>query len=487
MKRSLWRIAFALVLTLCLAAVLFAVPAYADYYDTLLEGDSMGRETVFTSADKITYVSSNYGELAPGLTLSKDNYNIYLSGTPTQPGTYECELWIDTESTPKSCVISLWVKERGARPTPTPAPAPGGLPYITKNPTGETVDIGGSATFVARADGADKIIWRLVSPDTSNTIEVQNASGTFPGLGVSGQGSEKLVLSNIPKELNKWCAECRFVNSAGSSFTNGAIITVRNASPTGAAAGNAGSGDAGTSGTNKSSGVKTPIINTQPKGANQEIGKSCTLTVKALSPDGAELSYQWYRANETASTKLVPIEGENGSTFTPPETEGTTQYCVAISAAKNGEYSETVYSSLASVTYSQPASVPVSETSAAPGEDTGAAQDAPGGDVQMIENQTGDKVMEDRYESGGLSVSVIFFALTGVLALAALVFILIYLKRSAERENELDDMDDDYYSSRPAAPAEKYSYDLAGEEAMTDFRKSQIRKSTKKSNNGKGR
>ena len=44
-------------------------------------------------------------------------------------------------------------------------------PVVTKQPTGETVDEGGVATFVATADYADEIIWRIVSHDASNTVQ----------------------------------------------------------------------------------------------------------------------------------------------------------------------------------------------------------------------------------------------------------------------------------------------------------------------------
>ena len=117
--------------------------------------------------------------------------------------------------------------------TPTPVPTVGPL-EVTKNPTSEVVDEGGTAWFIARADNAVRIIWRIVSPDTSITYSDNEAANVFQGLRIEGLGTDTLKLSNIPYEMNNWRVQARFFDAAGNqAFTTGAVITVnRPATPT---------------------------------------------------------------------------------------------------------------------------------------------------------------------------------------------------------------------------------------------------------------
>ena len=105
------------------------------------------------------------------------------------------------------------------------------LPEITKQPTGETINEGEYAIFIARADNADSFVWRIVSPDTSNTVKATQAGMYFSGVQVSGADTEKLVLENVPASMDGWAIECMFTNSNGSVFSNGAVITVNSEKP----------------------------------------------------------------------------------------------------------------------------------------------------------------------------------------------------------------------------------------------------------------
>lgn len=128
--------------------------------------------------------------------------------------------------------------------TPEPTPAPQETPNptatpsivyvdttkkvtITKNPTSETVAEGGSASFIARADNAESIVWIIVSPDAKTTyFNANDATSAFPGLKVEGQGSEKLVLSNIPYEMNGYRIQCYFTGNGGPLYSSGAYLTM---------------------------------------------------------------------------------------------------------------------------------------------------------------------------------------------------------------------------------------------------------------------
>ncbi|MDO5444841.1 MAG: hypothetical protein Q4F31_04385 [Eubacteriales bacterium] len=119
-----------------------------------------------------------------------------------------------------------------AAPIPTVAPAPEAAPTIaltikiTKNPIGEIVDEGGKAIFIARADNAQSITWIIVSPDAKTYYEIDRCPSEFSPLKVQGQGTEKLILTEIPYVINGWRIQCYFTGNGGPAYTSGAIITV---------------------------------------------------------------------------------------------------------------------------------------------------------------------------------------------------------------------------------------------------------------------
>ena len=112
-------------------------------------------------------------------------------------------------------------------PVRTPAPTPQqNLVQITKSPTSETVEAGGSAVFIAYADNSTGIVWITVSPDARTAYDINNAPGAFPGLQVSGQGTSVLTLSNIPSEMDGWRIQAYFNGNGGPLYTAGAYLTV---------------------------------------------------------------------------------------------------------------------------------------------------------------------------------------------------------------------------------------------------------------------
>ena len=104
-----------------------------------------------------------------------------------------------------------------------------GLPKVTKSPTGETVQAGGSAWFVAKYQDAIWAVWHFVSPDGTRDLAYTDAAAVFPNLKIIGGDQSTLQLQNIPSELNGWKVYCTFRNNVGSVNTDAAAITVSGA------------------------------------------------------------------------------------------------------------------------------------------------------------------------------------------------------------------------------------------------------------------
>ncbi len=117
-------------------------------------------------------------------------------------------------------------------PTPTPAPTPTpvptaapGSPVITKDPTDETVKVGGSCWFVANHRGAQLARWHFVAPDGTD-LQYDEVGGKFPNLVIHNGEYDSMKLSNIPAELDGYRFYCRFSNKQGSVDSKSALLTV---------------------------------------------------------------------------------------------------------------------------------------------------------------------------------------------------------------------------------------------------------------------
>ena len=128
-----------------------------------------------------------------------------------------------TEATPTPTVTPTPT----ATPTPTPTPS---KPVITKDPTDETVDVGGDCWFIAYSD-APYAVWHFVSPDgkTDYRYDAQEIAKAFPGLQIENGNRDSLHLVNIPAEMNGWRAGCEFRNDIGSVRSGYAVVHVNGA------------------------------------------------------------------------------------------------------------------------------------------------------------------------------------------------------------------------------------------------------------------
>ncbi len=220
-------------------------------------------------------------------------------------------------------------------------------PTITKQPTGETVDEGGFAYFVARAENYTEIIWRIVSNDTTNTVQAADAPAYF-GCQVYGLGTEQLEIYNIPAEMDGWRVEAMFKGPGGTEYSWGALIRVNGVT------------------------VKAPTISAQPQGLSLSSGESGILSVSAATLDGS-LKFQWYANTANSNQGGTAIEGAGEASYTPEEITGTTYYYVAVSSMVNGRESDPVLSNAVAVTYAAPAgdeTGTVAQETAAPGTPT---------------------------------------------------------------------------------------------------------------------
>ena len=213
----------------------------------------------------------------------------------------------------------------GESPSPTPA---SGLPVTTKDPYGEVVDEGGGTSFIARADNAERYLWRFVSPDGRSTYDYNKVGSQFPGMIISGGTSEQLYLSYIPYELNGWKVYCVFSNSAGDTASGEAAIQVRKASSV------------------------LSVIN-QPIGGSMAMDENpdFILSIQAKASNGGDLSYQWYKAATNSASAMQTIPGATNSSYKPERSEGTAYYRVSVTLRSNGITSEPFYSTIVPVTF----------------------------------------------------------------------------------------------------------------------------------------
>ncbi len=101
-----------------------------------------------------------------------------------------------------------------------------GTPVVLKNPTDETVKVGGSCWFVAKENGAVLARWHFVSPDGQTDLQHDEAVKQFPGLRVKNGDYSGMQLINIPAELDGWKFYCRYSNKAGITDSEMATLTV---------------------------------------------------------------------------------------------------------------------------------------------------------------------------------------------------------------------------------------------------------------------
>ena len=159
-----------------------------------------------------------YNGVIPGMLLDvSGGATLGLAGIPTTDGEFKVFITMKTKGLGTVDIkITVYIN---------PAESSSGGPKVTKNPTGETVVEGESATFIARADNVRQYCWQFALADASFDAS-ELASYIGKGVKVSGWNSEKLVIENIPKELDGLYVWCQFVGAEASVDSATAVLMV---------------------------------------------------------------------------------------------------------------------------------------------------------------------------------------------------------------------------------------------------------------------
>jgi len=228
-------------------------------------------------------------------------------------------------------------------PTPTPVPTPAapatpapGSPVITKDPTDEKVQVGGSCWFVANHRGANFARWHFVSPDgTDIAIDTKDENGNnvlakqFPNLNIHNGEYDSMKLSNIPAELNGYRFYCHFWNANGSVDSKSALLTVEGA-------GNVAAANTDAVAANAANG---PKVTKDPTDETVKPGESAWFVAKHtgailarwhfVGPDGSDYEY----TNEAISSQFPQMKIVGGDQGTmqlqniPLNANGWKVYC----------------------------------------------------------------------------------------------------------------------------------------------------------------
>lgn len=355
----------------------------------------------FTYSGSIYQVSVDSGKLPDGVKMTNDETSITIKGTAKKAGDYSFTILCFDEAfggwhyQPVRIVI-----EAAAEPD---------KPEITKDPTPESTPEGGSVVFIAKADHAKEIIWHLESPNGQTTIEVKNAPNQFAGLRYSGNNAERLVLENLPLSLNGWKAKAKFVGSNGDAWSKTALITVVKAE------------------------LKTPVIDTQPRGTTLEEGQTTVLSVYASSPDGNTLTYQWYMNDTNANSGGKAITGATASTYTPEYIEGTTYYYCAIRNKTGNDISAAVKTDAVAVTYTAKAPETEPETTATETTEPETSE-TPTEETILFNEPT---VPEKPAKSGGSLIVVLAIVICiAVIGVCAVILTKLYFDKKRDSFNE---------------------------------------------------
>ena len=215
MKR-LSKILAAVILFSMLLAVMPLDAAAAESYNINGTVDEYMKFVFFYDEEDIVESTEHTGNI-PGMKIVFPNDgSVAIEGTPTTAGTYVMDITVYTQRTDGyNIVLTVTIQDKSSD----------GTPVVTKDPTGETVVEGESATFIAKATNVRQYIWQIGIADACIDVE-DLPSYLGKGVKVSGWNTEKLVIENIPMELNGAHIWCRFVGAEESVTSSAAVLKV---------------------------------------------------------------------------------------------------------------------------------------------------------------------------------------------------------------------------------------------------------------------
>ena len=161
--------------------------------------------------------------------------------------------------------------------------------------------------------------------------------------------------------------------------------------------------------------AKVANISIQPESIEVEPGDAHTLSVVATSPNNGSLSYQWYSAATDDINAALPISGASDASYTIESADETAFYWVAVWNVKEGVRSQPIFSEMAEVrVHREPLPTPAPTPTPEP--------------------------TPDRAGTSTINFQLVMFSIIGLLALAALIAVVVYLR--ADAKHKYDDEED---------------------------------------------
>lgn len=219
MKRVCSLLCTVMLLTVLLATLV--QPVRAAYQEYTFYG-TVGKTEYFiihSNAYDEIQEAKIYNGGVPGMWLEvSGGATLGLAGVPTTDGEFKVFITMKTEGLGTVDIkVTVYINPAES--------SSDGTPVVTKNPTGETVVEGESATFIARADNVRQYCWQFALADAC--LDASELAGYIGrGVKVSGWNTEKLVIENIPKELDGLYVWCQFVGAETSVDSTAAVLTV---------------------------------------------------------------------------------------------------------------------------------------------------------------------------------------------------------------------------------------------------------------------
>ena len=312
----------------------------------LVSSSGTGRFTVSGKSlawtDDLAYIGSDPSTFTYSMSLADDTAQSGSSLVVGAPSVTTAPVG-STSSVPVAVSTPAPTAQIPAAATPTPVPTPAapatpapGSPVITKDPTDEKVQVGGSCWFVANHRGANFARWHFVSPDgTDVAIDTKDENGNnvlakqFPNLNIHNGEYDSMKLSNIPAELNGYRFYCHFWNANGSVDSKSALLTVEGAGTVAAANPDAAAANA----------ANGPKVTKDPTDESVKPGESAWFVAKHtgailarwhfVSPDGSDYEY----TNEAISAQFPQMKIVGGDQGTmqlqniPLNANGWKVYC----------------------------------------------------------------------------------------------------------------------------------------------------------------
>lgn len=181
----------------------------------------------------VTVLFLSSGAFATGIIISGNTGNGGNGGNGNPPAKIPADSYTQTPVTGSNGNIKIGAGNSGSGSGYTGdgniiyvAPVDNTPPTVTKSPTSENVEEGGTVVFVATADNADSYIWYITDASGSMIYPASTIGQYVKGASATGANSSRLVLSGIPEGMNGWTAQCQFSNAYGTNWSDRAWINV---------------------------------------------------------------------------------------------------------------------------------------------------------------------------------------------------------------------------------------------------------------------